>query len=391
MQNRSGLTRREWLSRSAGAAALSGQVLRSAPSAPVSPVAIAKCPTYDEDLVARLGKMFDQIGGMGKLVSGKTVTIKLNLTGSPSNRYPGYSPNVTHWVHPKLVGATCHLLGRAGAKRIRLVESCGRPLDVFEDFIMDAGWDVKAIQTAAPLVEFENTNTLGKGKRYSRLKVPHGGYIFPAFDLNHSYEDTDVFMSMSKLKNHANAGITLSIKNCFGTTPTAVYGDDSGVDEPNEKPRGGRGSVLHQGKRQPPKSAPQELSTTTPRQDGYRLPRIIVDIIAARPIDLNIIDGIESAVGGEGPWIRGSKYTHPGVLVVGRNPVCTDSVATAIMGYDPQATRDQIPFVNCDNTMKLAEAVGLGSADLKKIEVVGVPVRDAVYDFESRWKGNTPA
>jgi hypothetical protein len=37
------------------------------------------------------------------------------------------------------------------------------------------------------------------------------------------------------------------------------------------------------------------------------------------------------------------------------------------------------------------EAVGMGSADLGKIEVRGVPVKDAVFDFEAFWKGQMRA
>ena len=114
---------------------------------------------------------------------------------------------------------------------------------------------MRALQSAASGVEFENTNALGKGKRYSRLKVPGSPYIYPAFDLNHAFEDTDVFVSMAKLKNHETCGVTLSLKNCFGNSPASTYGDDAGVDEPNENPTSGRGAVCHAGQRQPSKSA----------------------------------------------------------------------------------------------------------------------------------------
>ena len=106
---------------------------------------------------------------------------------------------------------------------------------------------------------------------------------------------------MSKLKHHEECGITLTIKNSFGITPNSVYGDDAGVDEPNENPRRGREAMLHYGRRQPPRSAPQEVDFVSERYEGYRVPRICVDLIAARPVDLAIIDGIESSVGGEGP------------------------------------------------------------------------------------------
>ena len=100
---------------------------------------------------------------------------------------------------------------------------------------------------AAPNVEFENTNWLGGGRRYSRVKPPKGGYIFPYYELNHSYEDCDVFVSIAKLKEHATCGVTLSMKNCFGITPCTIYGDGAGgKDAALEFPQGGRG-ILHLG------------------------------------------------------------------------------------------------------------------------------------------------
>ena len=60
-----------------------------APEAPAAPVAIAKCASYDADLPAALEAMFDRLGGLGRIVKGKTVTVKLNLTGSPGLRFQG--------------------------------------------------------------------------------------------------------------------------------------------------------------------------------------------------------------------------------------------------------------------------------------------------------------
>src|SRR6266850_486857 len=89
-------------------------------------------------------------------------------------------------------------------------------------------------------------------------------------------------MSLAKLKNHATCGVTLSMKNCFGITPASIYGDDSGVDEPNESPTKGRGAVCHSGKRGPSKSAPQENDPASSRHPGYRMPRIVADLAANR-------------------------------------------------------------------------------------------------------------
>ena len=107
----------------------------------------------------------------------------------------------------------------------------------------------------------------------------------------------------------------------------------------------------------------------------------LVERRRARPVDLAIIDGVQSVSGGEGPWIRGLRYVEPGVLIAGLNAVNTDAVATAVMGYDPRALRGVAPFRKCDNTLLLAEQLGVGSADLSRIEVAGVPIEKAIYKF----------
>jgi uncharacterized protein (DUF362 family) len=369
------MTRREFL-------ALAGSApVVLAKEAPAAPVAIARAASYDLDLAAILSAMFDQLGGLGRIARGRTVTIKLNLTGSPALRFQGRPLGSTHYTHPKLAGAVAHLLGRAGARRIRFVESCWATGGPMEEYLLDSGWNVRALASAAPKVEFENTNNLGKGKRYSRLKPPGGGLVYPAYDLNHAYQDTDIFMTLAKLKNHETCGVTLSLKNSFGITPASIYGDDAGENKPNESPGKGRANVFHFGKRGPARSAPQELNPTSSRQAGYRVPRIVADLAAARPIHLALIDGIETVTGGEGPWIEGLRLVQPGVLIVGTNPVTTDAVAMAVMGYDPAASRGTPPFRRCDNTLKLAEGLGVGTTDLKKIQVLGLPVAQVRFLF----------
>ena len=349
--------------------------------APSAPVVIARARSYDEDVTAVLGTLFDQLGGLGGLVKGKTVTVKLNLTGSPGLRFEGRPPGVTHYTHPKVAGSLAHLMGRAGARRVRFVESCWGTAGPLEEYLLDAGWNVRALAAAAPRVEFENTNGQGSSKGYARLKVPGGGAIFPAYDLNRAYEQTDVFVSLAKLKEHAICGVTLSLKNVFGATPASIYGDDAGREEPNENPTKGRQNVLHEGKRPPSASAPAELDPGSSRDPGYHLPRIVAELAAARPIHLAIIDGVETVAGGEGPWNEGLRRVQPGLLIAGLNPVCTDAVATAAMGFNPAASRGQPPFRVSDNTMTQAERLGLGTADLERIEVRGLSLRAARYPF----------
>ena len=373
------MTRREVLSLAAAASLTGAQRLTAAPTAPVS---VAAVPSYNEDLNKVIGTMFDQVGGAGRLVRNKTVTIKLNLTGSPGLRFQGKPLGSTHYTHPKTLMAMIHILDSAGAKRIRLVESAWASSGPLEEYLLDSGWNVRAMQALSSKLEFENTNALGKARKYVRLKAVNGGFVFSAFDLNPAYEDTDVFMSMAKLKNHATCGVTLAMKNCFGITPASIYGDDAGRDEPNENPTKGRVDVCHVGKRQPASVALPEKDALSSRDPGYRMPRIVADLVAARPIDIAFIDGIETVTGGEGPWIKGIQYVTPGVLVLGTNGVTTDAVGTAIMGYNPLADRGQAPFQSCDNMLKLAESLGVGTADLKRIEVVGTPIKKVLFPFK---------
>ncbi|RPI17061.1 MAG: DUF362 domain-containing protein [Acidobacteriales bacterium] len=385
------LTRRAWLVSSGLAAA--GATLLSRPGwaaqAPTAPVALARCISYgSQQVIATLRKMFDQIGGLGRLVKGKTVAIKLNLTGDPDNR-AGYLPiGNTTWVHPDVVGATVHLLGLAGATRIRLLESPWRSADPVEELMISAGWEPRDFVNAAARVEFENTNFLGRGKQYFRFKVPQGGLLFPAFDLNHSYEECDVFVSIAKLKEHQTTGVTLSMKNCFGITPCTIYGDGAGEDEPGLLPRGGR-NPIHSGDRQPSMSSPPEIDPSSPRNQGYRVPRCVADLVAARPIHLAIVDGIEAITGGE---VGGTLKFHvrPGILLAGINCVTVDAVGTAVMGLDPMAERGSPPFERCDSTLRLAEQLGVGTRDLKRIEVVGERIADLMFDYRKSRGGGWP-
>jgi uncharacterized protein (DUF362 family) len=363
----------------AGAASVAlGRAFAATP--PASAVAIARCATYDQELFQTLGRLMNQIGGIGGLVKGKTVAVKLNLTGNPE-RFPE-RPDLPYRNHPATVLALAQVLSNAGAQRIRIIEAffpATQELELWARY----GLDVKAISNVGCKVEWENTQNLGQGKEYKRLKVPSGGYIFPAFDLNHSFTDCDVYVSLSKLKHHATAGVTMAMKNNFGNTPCSLYGGDCG-ESGNETPKQERQSVCHMGRGTPPKGVPQELDRTTPREGGYRVPRIVVDAVGARPIDLSIVDAIESIKGGEGAWNRGVVLVKPGLLLAGKNPVCVDAVSTAVMGGDPLADRGQSFFGDCDNMIKLAQAVGLGTGDLSLIELPGLKIKEALFDYGPR-------
>jgi uncharacterized protein (DUF362 family) len=341
-------------------------------------VAIVSCKTYGPEIKVALRQCFDLIGGVEKLVRNKTVTIKINLTGTIFRRWLDRPVGETFMTHGDTVMALLALLFDSGATRVRLVESLQSQASLLET-LPDAGWDVNALN-ALGKVECENTRNLGNGKSYATLPVPFGGYMFSSLDLNHSYHDTDVMISLAKLKRHITAGVTLSMKNLFGITPNTLYGSEAG----SEKAIEGR-MPLHDPEGFEKLKLPG-LKAEIPWRDPFsRVPRIVVDACAARPIDLTIIDGITAMTGGEGPWCAQAADIHvttPGLLIAGRNAVSTDAVATAIMGYDPRAARLTHPFDHGDNFLLLAEQAGLGSADLSQIDVRGLSIEKARYPYD---------
>jgi len=378
-------SRREFLGAMgmAATAYIARPALLSALPAPAGRVSIGLCKEYSHQVADVLSTMFDQLGGLEGLVRGKTVAIKLNMTGRVDDKLHSMQNQMTHWVHPQVIGSLVSLLGKAGAQRVRLLESAPIGVKPLEEFMLAAGWRPSDFASAATRVEFENTNFLGSGKTYARFMVPGGGLMFPGYDLNHSYMDTDVFISLAKLKEHRTAGVTLSMKNCFGNTPCTIYSDEAPVDEPSIVPVGYRGP-LHSGSRVPPKSAPQPVDGNASKDPSYRVPRITADLVAARPIHLAVIDGIYTMTGGELPnQGRGTihKPVHPGLLIAGMNCVSTDAVAMATMGFDPMADRGTAPFETCDSTLRLAEGLGVGTRDLSRIEVVGTPISRARFRF----------
>ncbi len=374
------LSRREMLT-GAGAATLAAFGMpklnaRTLLSTPASSVAIARCRDYGQ-FSQQLASAFEQIGGIEKLVRGKTVALKLNLTGNPDN-FP-LMPDLPYRTNGRTVAATVNLLAKAGARRVRIIESffpAGQDMALWARY----GLDVNMINDLGVPVVWENVQNLGNYKQYVRVKVPWGGYAYPACHLNPAFYECDVYASLAKLKNHWVAGVTMTMKNNFGNTPCSLYGGDCGPSG-NERPTRERVTMLHEGAIAAPAGIDPELHPDSPRDPGYRVPRVAVDQVGIRPIDLAIVDGVETVRGGEGPWLQGLEKMAPGVILAGRNAVCVDAVGMAVMGYDPHAERGSSPFIRGDNSLKLAEAAGLGTCDLRRIEVVGLSIKDAQIDF----------
>src|SRR5258708_7286120 len=145
-------------------------------------VAIVRCRSYGPETRQALAKCFDLLGGISGLVKNKTVTVKLNLTGTDFSPFLGRPVGETFMTHPSTALSLGALLLAAGARRVRFVESTQSRSELASTLTL-AGWDLTDFEALGP-VEFENTRNLGRGKSYAHLPVPPGGRMFRAFDPN---------------------------------------------------------------------------------------------------------------------------------------------------------------------------------------------------------------
>jgi uncharacterized protein (DUF362 family) len=352
-----------------GAAALSKLCSPKPWSPQDQQVALVQCDGYDQ-FEARLGVALTVIG-FKELVRGKTVALKVNLAGNPKNWPPrGSSHDTSFRTNPRSVQAVISLLAAAGARRIRILESFFPPRQdhaLWHNYCLEPE---KIHHKGVPIV-WENIQNLGNYKNYVQRNVPcDGALLYSSYHLSPALFECDVYVSLAKLKEHWIAGVSMSMKNNFGITPCSLYGGDCGPSG-NEQPTKERADVLHNGLIPVPAGVGAEVDPYSSRDPGFRIPRIVVDLLQVRPIHLAIVDGVDSVSGGEGPWIPGLRPIHPRLIIAGRNAVSVDAVGVTQMGYqNPAAARGEPPFVRADNVLRLADEARLGTCDLKKIEII---------------------
>jgi uncharacterized protein (DUF362 family) len=313
-------------------------------------VAIGKAKAYERTVIERqLAQMIDQLGGLEDVVKpGDRVAIKVNLTGGLRQApLPGVAAIDSYVTHPEVVRALVKQVQAAGAKEIFIVEA------VYEwASYTEWGYEELAADTGVTLIDLNDTKPYND---FIEVKVENN-FIYPSFLFNPLLTDVDVYMSVSKMKNHYEQGVTHTIKNAMGLAPLQFY---------EMKKGDGYRSAIH---------GPATETRT-------RLPRTITDLNKARRINFSLIDGIKTAEAGEGPWIATMTPVEPGVLFAGKNPVSTDAVATAAMGYDPTTDYPNDPFIRGDNHMNLAAAAGMGTNHIDEIDVVGATIKEVLYPF----------
>jgi uncharacterized protein (DUF362 family) len=314
-------------------------------------VAIGQAASYEPQILrAALAAMLANLGGLANLVRpGARVGLKVNLTGGTWWDTPDQAPATERFVtHPALVGALASLLSEAGAKEILVMDGLG-------DETSFAKWGYTAMAQALGL-RLVDLNRADPAPGFFRLPVGSNPLVYDFFFVNEAVRDLDLFVSIAKMKCHTTTGVTLSLKNLFGLVPTSEYRNKA---EENNR------SAFHQSTRY-----------------DTRVAQVILDLNRARPVDLALIDGIATVEAGAGPWDKDIAQVKPGLLVAGLDPVAADSVATALMGFDPTAESGSLPFIGGTNHLDLAQKLGLGTNRMDEIQIAGPSVESVRYPFK---------
>lgn len=314
-------------------------------------VAITKANSYDRKLIRnQVQDLLDNLGGVDDVLAhGTRVAIKVNLTGGTSvTPLPGIPEIESYLTHPEIVRALIELLRDAGAKDLYVVEA------VYEkQSWTNYGYRDMAKETGAILVDLTDADPYPS---FMDVNAGDNPLIYEKFKFNPILTEIDALVSVSKLKCHNSAGVTHTMKNLYGLVPYRFYTLNNG-----DRYR----SAFH----------------GTAKEIKQRLPRVIVDLNQARPVNLGIVDGIWTTEAGEGPWIPALTPIKSNIMIAGKNPVATDAVATAAMGFDPTAEYPNEPFVNAENHLNIAASAGLGTNRLDQIKVVGASLEDVTKAY----------
>jgi uncharacterized protein (DUF362 family) len=211
---------------------------------------------------------------------GKTVLLKPNLVEYIAGREVN--------TDPRLVGASATACLALGAKTVLVGEGPGHQRDTML-VLAETGLETELRERRIRFVDL-NCDEVVKVP----LKTRFTGLEF--LWLPRTVLDSDLLVSMPKVKTHHWAGVTLSMKNLFGVVPGVAYGWP-------KNPLHWRG-----------------------------IDRSILDINAAIPTHFVIADGI-IGMEGNGP-LHGSPR-NLGRIVMADDPVAADFTCAHLMGLNP--------------------------------------------------------
>jgi uncharacterized protein (DUF362 family) len=272
---------------------------------PPSRVMIRRAASYEQELGTLI---YESLVEFALPVKDKVVLLKPNLVG--------LDPLGVMNTHPAVIAATRESFLRLGASQVLIAD--GPAMDRDTEAILES---VHLREFVGPLprifvdLNIDDVERVPLATKASRLKELY---------MPRTVLGADLVVSMPKLKTHHWAGVTLSLKNMFGTVPGSCYGWPK--------------NVLH----------------------WAGIDNAILDINAAVKPDFAIVDGIVG-MEGNGP-IQGTPKAC-GALIFGDDPVAVDATCCRVMGLMPErikylaAAGTMLGHINVDKIQQVGEAI----------------------------------
>jgi uncharacterized protein (DUF362 family)/Pyruvate/2-oxoacid:ferredoxin oxidoreductase delta subunit len=285
-------------------------------------VVISRCRDYDQARIDEaLRQGIDLLGGIGAFVRpGNKVVLKVNLL-RPAKPEKGVT------THPAVVEAMVKMVQEAGGEPI-IADSPGNTVPYTKSGLHLAYRGSGLLEVAR-----RTGATLNWDTSFEEVSHPDG-VLMKRLEIIRPILDADVVISMPKLKTHVFTLFTGATKNLFGCLPG--------------------------------------LTKATYHARLHALPHfsaMLLDIISFVRPALVVMDGI---VGMEGNGPSGGPTRPVGVLLLGRDSVAVDAVATSIVGIRPLEVQ----------TLKLAYEWGWWSGRVADIETLGATIEEVrVPDF----------
>jgi uncharacterized protein (DUF362 family) len=319
----------------------------------------AECTDIEyAEIESMIRQAIQDAGGWEDIISdGDLVVLKPNLVAVPPTPAPHYCNGKV--TDPRVLEITAKLVKETNPSgKVYLMEG-GAGTDSYQD-MQDLGYT--ELDYIDSVIALEWTGSTFGDTMLHGVSLPDGQSLYPddkkpnkarPIYLHKTYFYADVIISLPVLKNHAQAGITGSIKNVgIGATPPRIYGSNGNL---------------------------RDLIAHDPADDLHRW---IHDFYACRPVDFVIMDGLQGLEYGPGGYRPGNydnyleqlraSQKNMRLILASRDPVALDAIAGLMMQHDPQLT-NHLVYLHND---------GLGMVDPARIQLVGVKVPDVRKDFE---------
>jgi uncharacterized protein (DUF362 family) len=260
--------------------------------------------------------VFEHFGGGGKFFrSSKDVYIKVNAVGLEKNVY----------TDPEVLRQTIIYFQKCGARTIYVIENCTQAN--FTRLVFKAiGYLKICKETGAVPVFLDETPSVPIFLEGIEEFIDISRFVFERLI---EQRTENFYLSLPKLKTHSMSQVTLSIKNQFG--------------------------LVHQNSRI--------------ADHNYRIHQKFADIYRVLRPDFALIDGLIATTHGHYPTTYNTdKCVVPmDLLIGGPDPLATDVVASALMGFDLKDVRH----------LQLSSDTGIGQGDINQINIINKNLLDS--------------